>query len=81
MIWGTTLVLTGTFVFMHTFVSNQRTTTMTRKVFHFAISVVYLVGIKYDVPFLDFISKLVLFVFIFVEVIFPKNVCKSKIYL
>lgn len=55
-------------MFLHTYHSSDSTTTVTRKLFHFSISMVYLFGIKYDVVFLEFCSKLLLFIFLYIEV-------------
>ncbi|OTF80815.1 hypothetical protein BLA29_002223 [Euroglyphus maynei] len=68
--WSSVLLLTLLFVYIHTFHSVHRaTTTATRKIFHLAISLVYITGIKYDIILLDFASKLILFIFIFIEII------------
>ncbi|KAH7642500.1 hypothetical protein HUG17_5545 [Dermatophagoides farinae] len=73
--WSLVLLLTLLFAYIHTFHTVHRaTTTATRKIFHLAISLVYITGIKYDVILLDFASKLILFIFIFIEIIRLSNI-------
>uniref|UniRef100_A0A6P6Y6K7 dolichol kinase n=1 Tax=Dermatophagoides pteronyssinus TaxID=6956 RepID=A0A6P6Y6K7_DERPT len=68
--WFLVVLLTLTFVYIHTFLTvDRQTTTATRKIFHLAISIVYITGIKYDLLLLNFASKLILFIFIFIEII------------
>lgn len=68
-IWLVILVITCAFAYIYVYLSNGAATTVTRKIFHLSISFVYLLGIKYDISFLLFASQLILFVFIYIEML------------
>lgn len=66
--WAIILVITIVFTTFYTIAVKSKANTITRKIFHLFISIVYLIGLKNDINFLSFSSASVLAVFIVIEV-------------
>ncbi|KAI7692883.1 hypothetical protein SSS_03464 [Sarcoptes scabiei] len=76
--WSLIILLTLSFAFLHWYFCQSeyhsgtksiKISTRIRKIFHLSITLIYITGIKYDPFYLDFASKLILFIFIYVEVV------------
>lgn len=64
------VVLVGLYVLASVYwtLTDSLSSTVIRKPFHFAISAVFVSGLHYDVDLLEFTSKIVLFILLFIEV-------------
>ena len=69
--WAMVLAIALIFTTIYTIKVKSKANTITRKVFHIFISIVYMIGIKSDIIFLSFSSAAILAIFVMIEVRLP----------